>query len=586
MATLLETVVSNTLAAGLLAVLAFAASRWRRPALAHGLWLLVLLKMATPPLLPVYLPTLDLEPSPVGATRTSGREDSLPTTLDALSAEEISVLLAFADETADPPPAPAASIEPANTLSWQECLVPLWLGGALLWLGFTSWSVVRFQRLLRSARRAPSGLQNQARILASRLGLSRCPPVWLVPGAVSPLVWAVGAAPRLVFPSGLVDRLGTEQRVALLLHELAHVRRRDHWVRLVELIVGAIYWWHPLVWLARRELREAEEQCCDAWVVWAFGGEGQAYARALLEAVAFVSHTRCPLPAAASGIGHVSHLRRRLTMIMRGNTPRSLSALGWLVVLSLGLGLLPLAAQAQVPQKLDGDKEEIKVLKEKLRALEQAQSQKALAAYHTELAARVLEDKNANAMAAVADLKKMIEAKRAELNDLEAKLKAMLDKLDAVKGGKAKGLGAQYKLKDLKDAKGVILEVFDEKGAKDLAEAIQKAIKENQELKKLEDFKKHVPMKVIDLDLKNLQDLLKLGELHLDFLDPKQLDELKKHGIKIELDRAIEMKHAAEAALKGKVRKNEDIDARLERLMKEIEQLRREVRESKGKQAK
>src|SRR5262249_19173454 len=154
-----------------------------------------------------------------------------------------------------------------------------------------------------------------------------CPPVWVVSGAVSPMIWAVGAATRLVFPAKLLNRLDEEQRASLLLHELAHVRRRDHWVRLLELAVGAVFWWHPPFWLARRELREAEEQCCDAWVVWASGGEGQAYARALLEAVAFVSGTRCPLPAAASGVGHVSHLRRRLTMIMQGATPKSLSAL-------------------------------------------------------------------------------------------------------------------------------------------------------------------------------------------------------------------------------------------------------------------
>src|SRR3984893_17856362 len=139
------------------------------------------------------------------------------------------------------------------------------------------------------------------------------------------MVWAIGGVPRLLFPARLLDCLDDEQRQALFVHELAHVRRRDHCVRLLELAVMALCWWHPVVWWARRELHEAEEQCCDAWVVWACAGAARAYALALLQTVAFFSKTRVPLPMAASGTGQVTHLRRRLTMIMQAKTPRSLS---------------------------------------------------------------------------------------------------------------------------------------------------------------------------------------------------------------------------------------------------------------------
>ena len=58
MQALVETALSNALVASVLALVAFAVSRWRRPALAHGLWLLVLIKLVTPPLVPIYLPPL------------------------------------------------------------------------------------------------------------------------------------------------------------------------------------------------------------------------------------------------------------------------------------------------------------------------------------------------------------------------------------------------------------------------------------------------------------------------------------------------------------------------------------------------
>src|SRR5262249_17298223 len=106
----------------------------------------------------------------------------------------------------------------------------------------------------------------------------------------------------------------------------------------------------------RRKLREAEEECCDAWVVWALPASSPVYAGALVETMAFLSQSRCPLPQTASGIGHVRPLRRRLTMIMRGTTPRSLSAAGFLGVLALGALLLPLLptwAQKEVRQLYD-----------------------------------------------------------------------------------------------------------------------------------------------------------------------------------------------------------------------------------------
>src|SRR5262249_41209179 len=229
--------------------------------------------------------------------------------------------------------------------------------------------------------RAPGELQGEAEALARRLGVGRCPAVWLVPGAVCPMVWGLGRPPCLLFPSGLVERLDADGRAALLVHELAHVRRRDHWVRALELVVTALYWWHPAVWWARREVHEAEELCCDAWAVWASGGTGRPYALALLQAVAFVSQARLPLPAGASGVGQVSHLKRRLAMVMQGRTPRSLSWAGVGLVLGLGLLLLPLfpawgqERAASAPAAKDVRDRQIDALKKAIEVLEDQKKQ-------------------------------------------------------------------------------------------------------------------------------------------------------------------------------------------------------------------
>src|SRR5207244_3316986 len=145
----------------------------------------------------------------------------------------------------------------------------IWLSGASLILLVALVRVTRFQRALRRATVAPPSLQYQAERIARQMSLSKSPAVWLVDGCVSPLLWGAPGRPRLILPAPLWAALDAGRRDALLAHELAHYARGDHWVRGLELVAGVLFWWHPAVWAARVKLREAEEQCCDAWVVWA-----------------------------------------------------------------------------------------------------------------------------------------------------------------------------------------------------------------------------------------------------------------------------------------------------------------------------
>jgi beta-lactamase regulating signal transducer with metallopeptidase domain len=232
----------------------------------------------------------------------------------------------------------------ADAGAWETlsaALTVVWLLGCVCWLAVAGGRLARFNRLLKHAEAAPILLRSLATELAGRMGV-RCPPVVVVPGAITPLVWCCWGKPRLVVPAALVERLDLEQVRTLLAHELAHVRRRDHWVRWVEFAVLAAYWWCPLAWWARQQLQQAEEECCDAWVVWALPEAARSYAAALVDTVDFLSGARPVLPVAASGLGHLHLLKRRLTMILRGTTPRALSGGGLAVVLLLGAALLPL----------------------------------------------------------------------------------------------------------------------------------------------------------------------------------------------------------------------------------------------------
>jgi len=375
--TLLQAGLNNALSATFLA-LVVACLGWvltRRPAVLHCLWFLVLLKLVTPPLYQVSIPC----PGPFRAVGEATRsrivdcldlaEESVP---ESLTVEESVDLTQASIETTvvelghdakdispenDRPALALALAELSDWLrtDWMRVIGTIWLAGTVTTLLLSCWRIRQFQRLLSEAQPASEEIQDWVDELSAVLGLGRPPGVWWVSGKLSPMLWALGRSPRLIIPIELWKSLDNRQRATLLVHELAHLRRGDHHVRIFELVVTALYWWNPVLWWVRRALRDVEEQCCDAWVVWAFPDAAKSYAETLLETLDFLHQSDHVEPLLASGFGKVHHLRKRLTMIMNGNTPRSVSLWGALGSLSLAVVLLPF--NASWAQKADEPKE-------------------------------------------------------------------------------------------------------------------------------------------------------------------------------------------------------------------------------------
>ena len=352
MSALLQIALNNALAATALGIVAALAGYvLRRPPLTRALWVLVLLKLLTPPLWHVQVPrpvvTKAAHSAPIPpAVRNATQEIRLPADDSPVDPQILSALPA-----GEPPDVPRViSTQPTPPTIWRQAIgswpsvvTTVWLIGSAVHLLLLTISIGRIRQLARSATPADDQTRQRARQLAGRLGLRHLPDVRFVQGPLSPMVCAIGVRPRLLLPRDLWERLDDRQRDTVLTHELAHLCRRDHWVRTLEVVVAALYWWHPLVWYARRALREASEQCCDAWVLWALPRSAASYATALIEAIDFLSTARPVVPALASGMGQFTDLKRRLVMIRQGTAARTLSWPGFSGICAAAGILLPLA---------------------------------------------------------------------------------------------------------------------------------------------------------------------------------------------------------------------------------------------------
>ncbi len=317
---------SNALLAALLLFLVLAVRRFvRNPAALHVLWLAVLARLLAPPLVTF------------GVLAAHGPRSGTASATHAL----IPLMAA-------PATAPAG-------ISWPVRLaLGIWLPGTVVVVGLFVLRTRRFLRTLRTARPVGPAMEHRVRDLAATLGCRSVPKTLIVDGASSPQLWGGLRRTLLILPENLVARLQPAQLDTIILHELVHLRRRDHLVRWLELLATAVYWWHPGTWLAIRGLRESEEAFCDATVVRLFPERRHDYAMALVESVranALGKHRG----VATTCFARTVPLERRITTMFQQSdiappmTRRARLALATFVLVALGLTPLLKARQAPAP---------------------------------------------------------------------------------------------------------------------------------------------------------------------------------------------------------------------------------------------
>lgn len=199
--------------------------------------------------------------------------------------------------------------EPFAKTNWQMPIVIAWLLG----IGFfglrfiVDWVAAQKIRKESHEFSTESPWQNRFAKCLDEAGMRK---VKILESANIIIPLAMGwLKPVVIIPTALVNSLSPQQVEAILWHELAHIRRHDYLINLIQSLVEVMFFFHPVVWWVSRQMRIEREYCCDEWATQMVGSRAE-YASALAALEELKSAPSARLAVAANGAEKGSLLLR------------------------------------------------------------------------------------------------------------------------------------------------------------------------------------------------------------------------------------------------------------------------------------
>jgi beta-lactamase regulating signal transducer with metallopeptidase domain/HEAT repeat protein len=231
------------------------------------------------------------------------------------------------------PPAPVSRQSTSGPLDWSSLALMVWMAGALsILVRLLIGTAIVWWMARRAGRITDGEWVSLVERLAAQVGINR--PVTLLKSSRITMPVTCGLVRSAVLLPSDTDDWSEERRHVVLLHELAHVKRRDCLTQMLAQVACAIYWFNPLIWGAARQLRMERERACDDHVLDA-GTKASDYADHLLDLARSFRSARCSSLAAVA-IARRSQLEGRLLAIL----DPSLSRRGLNRIASISIGLI------------------------------------------------------------------------------------------------------------------------------------------------------------------------------------------------------------------------------------------------------
>lgn len=222
---------------------------------------------------------------------------------------------------------PDAPVAAATQLAWW-----MWLPGAIWLAGFLVILIRAIVLQVRTARWVDSrptlndpGLRALLRTCANSVGVSRIFDMVQGPAGSSVAVFGFLRPNCLIVPANFRQQYTESQIRGIFLHELEHVRQRDLLWNWIMLLIQAVHWFNPLVWIAARSFRAERELRCDRFAVNHLSREDRVhYGRALLRTIE-VQVLPATAPAFLPFVSRKKELKHRMTMILKPYTYQPLT---------------------------------------------------------------------------------------------------------------------------------------------------------------------------------------------------------------------------------------------------------------------
>ena len=220
----------------------------------------------------------------------------------------------------------ASAAHTMHSASLLSLPVSIALGAFALWalvatigvlrIGIGLWQLGKLRRQCETVNEA--ALPDSAREMVKAFQSVR--PVAILRASDSHSPKAVGFFhPAIILPAWLLKHSTGDELKHVLLHELAHLRRRDDWTNLLQQVVKALFFFHPAIWWMERELALSREQACDDAAL-EQTADAQDYARSLA-LVAEKSFIRRQVALAQAILGRAHQLTQRVTRILDPKRP-------------------------------------------------------------------------------------------------------------------------------------------------------------------------------------------------------------------------------------------------------------------------
>ena len=231
----------------------------------------------------------------------------------------------------------------------------VWGAGALGVLASLVAGTVGSWWIRSTARPLHAPWVDEAQVLAEAFEIPRSVAIVESSAVTMPMVCGIWR-PVIVMPEA-AEHWSDDRRRVVVLHELAHVKRRDCLTQALAQIVCAAYWFNPIVWFAARRLRVERERACDDFVL-AAGEKGPDYAAHLLEIAQTMRHRGAPAFAGLA-MARPTQLEGRLLAILDPAIRRSsafhtrLAALGLMLAVTFPAAAIELAATVPAEDALE-----------------------------------------------------------------------------------------------------------------------------------------------------------------------------------------------------------------------------------------